>query len=231
MQPHNTPKRPNCRGSNFIDLTGQRFGRWLVIKRSESNGQSQPFWLCRCDCGTERIVDGHNLKKGGSQSCGCAGNEKTRERSRTHGMSRTTMHRIWCSMIKRCTNPHEAGYPNYGGRGINVCDEWRHNFQVFYDHVSSLPHFGEKGYSLDRIDNDGNYEPGNVRWATRDEQQRNTSRNIMVTFNGKTQCLTDWAIELGLPFRVLRDRIVKLEWETQRALATPVQKTKPKTKP
>jgi hypothetical protein len=174
------------------------------------------------------VVDSHNLKKGGSQSCGCIANEKTSKRSRTHGMSRTTVHSKWMSMIQRCTNALEAAYPNYGGRGIRVCDEWLNDFQAFYDHVSTLPHFGEKGRSLDRIDNDGNYEPGNVRWATRTEQQRNTSRNVSITFDGKTQCLTDWANELDLPRHVLQDRLFKLNWSVEHALTTPARKMRPK---
>jgi hypothetical protein len=223
-----TPQHPNRRGSNFIDLTGQRFGRWSVIERAANDTGWRPTWLCRCDCGTERVVDSHNLKKGGSQSCGCIATEKTSKRSRTHGMSHTTVHIRWMSMIQRCTNPLEAAYPNYGGRGITVCDEWSNEFQAFYDHVSTLPHFGEKGRSLDRIDNDGNYEPGNVRWATRPEQQRNTSRNVLITFNDKTLCLTDWANEIGLPRHVLQDRLFKLNWPIERALMTPARKMRPK---
>lgn len=155
------------------DLTGQRFGRLLVLEVAEPkkfpSGQSHTQFRCKCDCGKEVVVLSRNLLTGNTRSCGCLALE-----TRTiHNKWGTKCYRTWDHIIQRCTNEKYTGYANYGGRGITVCDEWRNSFDAFYNHVSKLPHYGEEGRSIDRIDNDGNYEPGNVRWATRSEQNSN----------------------------------------------------------
>lgn len=156
------------------DLTGQRIGMLTVIKRVENrtfpSGQTKMQYLCKCDCGSEVIVLGSNLlKKGNTTSCGCY----KIQLQTSHGLWGSKVYKVWDNMINRCFNPNATGYENWGGRGIMVCDEWKNDFQAFYDYVSKLPHFGERGRSFDRIDNDGNYEPNNVRWATRYEQTHN----------------------------------------------------------
>ena len=155
------------------DLTGKRFGRLLVLNMTDKRIDRRVVWECQCDCGNKHLVQSNSLLSGKTQSCGCLMNE-------CRGMSRTTHHKstekiyvVWQGMRKRCFSHYHKNFKDYGGRGIKVCDEWQHDFQSFYDHVSKLPHFGEKGYSLDRINNDGNYEPGNVRWATAKEQANN----------------------------------------------------------
>lgn len=154
-----------------LDLTGRRFGRLTVLERKGSkNGKSA--WLCRCDCGNEKIITASNLKTN-TVSCGCYHKEIAKEANIVHGRTHTKFAYIWNSMKQRCFNPNNKAFKNYGGRGITVCEEWKNDFQTFYDYVSSLPHFGEPGYSLDRINNDGNYEPGNVKWATKNEQNNN----------------------------------------------------------
>lgn len=154
-----------------LDLTGQRFGKLLVTERAGTrNGHSA--WLCRCDCGNTIIAIASNLKAG-TTSCGCYQREIAKKVKSTHGKAHTKIHYIWLAMKKRCFNENASQFKDWGGRGITVCDEWKNDFQAFYDYVSQLPHFGEAGYSLDRIDNDGNYEPNNVRWATRTEQNNN----------------------------------------------------------
>lgn len=115
-----------------------------------------------------------------------------------HGKSNTSLYNAWCAMLSRCSSPGNTSYKDYGGRGISVCAEWRDSFETFEFYVAQLPHFGENDYTLDRIDNDGNYEPGNVRWATSIDQHRNFRRNRMVTYNGKTQCVAAWAEETGI---------------------------------
>lgn len=155
----------------LVDLTGQRFGRLTVIERSGKQC-GHATWLCKCDCGNEVVVASNNLKKD-TFSCGCYQREQSRKSNTTHGIARSKIHFIWIAMKQRCFNPNNKGFCNYGGRGITVCEEWKNDFQAFYDYVSQLPHFGEEGYSLDRINNDGNYEPNNVKWSTKTEQNVN----------------------------------------------------------
>lgn len=155
------------------DLIGQRFGRWLVVGRAGSSKTRHALWQCKCDCGKETVVLGTNLKSGKSVSCGCWRVEKSISRCTKHNGYYTITYKTWANMIQRCTNPNTTHYKDYGGRGIKVCEEWKNDFQSFSAYVSSMPHFGEEGRSLDRINNDGNYEPGNVRWATKSEQNKN----------------------------------------------------------
>lgn len=157
-----------------LDLTGQRFGRLLAIKRCGTK-YGQSAWLCRCDCGNEKVITASNLKFN-TVSCGCYHKEIAKESNTVHGKAHTRLAYSWNAMKQRCFNQKHKAYKNYGGRGITVCQEWKDSFQAFYDYVSALPHFGEKGYSLDRINNDGNYEPNNVKWSTKTEQNNNRRR-------------------------------------------------------
>lgn len=164
-----------------ISLEGLRFGRLVVLSEAETKG-GHSAWICLCDCGVKTLpIRSDALRNGLTKSCGCLLREAVRkngENNRTHGMSHEKLHGVWAGMKARCNNPNTKYYEHYGGRGIKVCTEWERNFQSFYDHVSILPHCGEQGYSLDRIDNNGDYKPGNVRWATAMEQQNNKRTNI-----------------------------------------------------
>lgn len=160
-----------------IDLTGQRFGRLTVVGVHDIRNQ-QVRWLCRCDCGGEAIANSAHLRSGHTRSCGCIRREMTACLNQSHGMSRKPEYRVWTEMRRRCSIPTHKDYKYYGARGIGVCPEWQQSFVAFYDHVSKLPHFGEAGRSLDRINNNSNYEPGNVRWATATEQAHNRRRRI-----------------------------------------------------
>ena len=157
----------------LIDLTGQRFGCWTVLAlRSERSRFGEAVWDCRCDDGTRRDVTGCSLRTGNSTSCGCIAREKTRKRNFKHGHacrgSVTRAYRCWQAMLRRCFNPNCRGYCNYGGRGITVCERWL-KFENFYADTGDAP----PGMSIDRINNDGNYEPSNWQWATCREQARN----------------------------------------------------------
>jgi hypothetical protein len=154
----------------LIDLTGKTFGQLTVIGRAETANALEARWHCTCTCGGSTTTTGSNLRRGRATTCGCLRDQLLRERRTTHGAKGTPEYGIWCSMIQRCENPNDAAYPRYGGRGITVHPEWRADFAAFLRDVGHRP---SPELSLDRIDNDRGYEPGNVRWATAKQQANN----------------------------------------------------------
>jgi len=205
------PRNPiTNRVDRSIDMTGQRFGRWLVVGRAErpagiSNRDAR--WEVVCDCGNRAIVTRTSLVSGDSQSCGCLQREHasqvTTERFRTHGMTETSEYNIWCIMKRRCANPKSISYPLYGERGITVCERWLESFENFYADMGPRP---TPQHSIDRIDNNLGYSPENCRWATQLEQQNNRRTTHQVTYNGKTLTLLEWSKETGIPVKLLRSR-------------------------
>lgn len=152
------------------DMTGRRFGRLVALTRDGTTPLGLALWAFQCDCGTRVTLPATRVRAGAVASCGCLKLELFRENATTHGRSKTNLYGRWVSMKARCHNPKDARYADYGGRGISVCQEWRDSFEQFALDVGEPP---EPHLQLDRIDNDGNYEPGNVRWATRSQQQLN----------------------------------------------------------
>lgn len=205
-----------------IDLIGKKFGRLTVIKRAENTvlpcGQTKTRWLCRCDCGNEIITQGYSLKNGHTKSCGCLNREMRVIANTKHGKHGTRIYKSWESMKARCYNNNDKKFPRYGGRGITVCDEWRNDFQVFYDWAIS--HGYKEGLTIDRINNDGNYCPENCRWVGLNEQANNKSTNQFLTYNGETKTIAEWSRERGIRYETLRQRIVRYKWSAEKALET-----------
>lgn len=176
------------------DLIGQRFGRLVVISIGEPTPGGNTRWECKCDCGNTALVTGTNLKNGMTKSCGCIRKEISSAVHKTHGEKHSKLYGIWSAMKARCKNPNVYAYNRYGGRGISVCDEWQ-SFQNFMEW--SISNGYKEGLSLDRIDNNGNYEPSNCRWATKEQQSENTSQNVFFTYNGETHTMAQWAKIVG----------------------------------
>lgn len=214
---------------NFIDLTGQKFGRLTVLKRDgyDSRGK-RILWLCKCDCGNTVRVAGGNLKNGNTQSCGCY----FLDRVTKHGGSKKEgnkyrLYKIWSDMKARCSNPNEALYKNYGARGILVCDEWKDSFETFCEWAV------ENGYdynaprgecTLDRIDVNGNYCPENCRWIPINTQQYNKTTSRVLEYNGEKHALAEWADILGIKQTSLSSRINNLNWSIEDAFTIPIGK-------
>lgn len=204
---------------NFIDLTGQTFCRLTVVERAPNKGK-RTMWKCVCNCPngekTECIVSREHLRSGHTKSCGCLRDEVVTLRNLKHGKYNSRLHAIWSNMKRRCYNSKDQGYKDYGLRGITVCDEWRNNFQVFYDWA--MLHGYRDDLTIERSDVDGNYSPENCRWATAKEQANNKRDNHFITYNGKTKTLSQWEDELGIKQATLRHRINNYNWSIERAL-------------
>lgn len=195
------------------DLQGRRFGRLTVINRSPRKDGHTSWWICKCDCGNIKEVRGTSLKNGNTKSCGCyrseCGVKHGKEMMTKHGWYGTRLYSIYRGVIDRCENPSCPQYYNYGGRGIKICEEWRKSPQAFCEWAVANGY--STGLTLDRVNTDGDYEPSNCRWITIEEQQVNKRNNVRITFNGKTQCVAEWAREFGVKKHRLYQRI-KAGW-------------------
>lgn len=195
------------------DLTGQKFGKLTIIEYAYTDNYRRAIWKCQCECGNIVEVRGDMLRNGNTKSCGCL--------CTTHHKSNTRLYHIWQQAKDRCYNKNNKDYQDYGGRGIDVCQEWKDDFTAFYNWAM------ENGYkenlTIDRIDFNGNYGPSNCRWLTNLEQQRNKRNNIKFTYKGETHCLTEWCNILGLKYGRVRNRVRRLNWPIERALELEVK--------
>lgn len=198
-----------------MNIKGKVFGFLTVIKRKGfvvyESGKRVPVWECVCECGNMKKIRQPALTAGRTISCGCY----SKIASITHGMSGTSIYKRWGEIRQRCLNINSKAYIHYGGRGIKVCNEWN-NFETFYADMGDPP---TPEHSIDRIDNDGDYSPDNCRWATNAEQNRNQSTTRLISFRGKTLCLSEWARIVGVARSTLRDRLKN--WSLKQALTTP----------
>jgi hypothetical protein len=185
----------------FIDLTGEKYGRLTVIRRISTTGYGQPKWLCRCACGREAEVFGNALRAGRTHSCGCL----QRETATSHGGTGTSEFNVWQMMWQRCTNAKQNSYPRYGGRGIRVCDRWL-SFDNFRSDMGPKP---TPIHKLERVNNDGDYEPANCRWATPLEQGRNKANNRILEYRGGRRTLMEWCRLLGLKKSTAINRLAR----------------------
>lgn len=192
----------------FKDLTGIKFNRLTVLKfshRELRNNKWRYYWLCKCECGNEILIDRDNIKQGKQKSCGCF--EKENPSRKTHGYSKTRIYRIYNDMKNRCYNKNNKRYNCYGSRGIIICDEWKNDFKAFYDW--SMAHGYADNLTIDRIDVNGNYEPNNCRWATLKQQANNRRNNHYITYNNETHTISEWAEILKIKKQTLWARLNK----------------------
>ena len=197
-------------------MVGQRFGKLVVVSRAENDKKGQACWLCKCDCGGSTITTRYNLITGQTKSCGCI------LRSPKITKSDKKLSIVLSNMKSRCTNPNNTHYKYYGARGITVCEEWQHvdKFREWAYNNGYKP-----GLTIDRIDVNGNYEPSNCRWITRQEQSYNKTNNHLITYKGETKCLIQWAKEVGIDHRTIQVRL-KSGWTVEKALTTSVKDIK-----
>lgn len=199
------------------DLTGQRFGRLLVLPVTETRSGYKRFWLARCDCGVKKMISHERMVNGTTASCGCLKREMTVARNYRHGLSKTREYKIWTGMWGRCTNPKIKHFKNYGGRGIKVHESWK-SFEQFLADVGHSPHPKSE---IDRRDNDGDYEPSNVHWMSQLEQARNRRNSLHYTHDGRTQSLTAWAAEFGFNYHSLYYRLKERSLTFAQAVTMP----------
>jgi len=205
-------------GDRFGLLTAIELGPYLYRTK-------QRTWKCRCDCGREIVVRQDCLRSGNTASCGCQRKEHAAEAARrrctTHGQSKIAEYFVWKTMKARCLNPRNSEFKNYGGRGIWVCDRWRTSFVAFIQDLGLRP---SPAHSIDRINNDGNYEPENCRWAIGKEQARNTRANHRITIDGVIMTIAGWAERSGLKSGTISRRLLVYGWSAKEAVGKSARK-------
>lgn len=210
--------------SHIIDLTGKIFGRLLVLAQDFNCDRSKVTkWICRCDCGNVKSVNGSSLRRGLTKSCGCQNSELTSKRCRIYkgDKAKERLHSIWHGMKERCSRKTCISYPLYGAIGISVCDEWENSFFAFYEWAVQNGYSDE--LSLDRINNSVGYSPDNCRWVTAKEQSNNTKRNVFLTYNGETKTVAQWAEITGIKQHTIANR-KRNGWTDEECLEIPVIK-------
>jgi hypothetical protein len=204
---------------------GDQFGRLEILEETEikiaNNGRKYRQFICKCNCGNICIVQFRCLRDKRTISCGCYRYEINKTKSITHGKHNMPEYQVWRSMKKRCLNPNHDSYKNYGERGIKVCERWLNSFENFISDMGERP---SPKHSIDRINNNMNYETNNCRWATQTEQLNNTRFNVRIEHNGQNLTLAQWAKILNCDDGLIAARINKQKWDVKKAIETPVRK-------
>lgn len=220
--------------TNFIDLTGQKFGRLTVIELAETKNWNV-YWKCKCECGNYTTVLSSKLRVERTQSCGCIRKEIIIQRSEKHGLRHKRIYNIYCTMKARCYNSNSEEYHNYGGRGIVICKEWLgengiENFAkwAYENGYNESADFGQ--CTIDRIDVNGNYEPSNCRWTTNKEQMRNLRSTIYLTYHGETKSLCEWSEITGISRGTLYGRKKKFGYTDEECIDVPIGRRRGKRK-
>lgn len=178
-------------------MIGNKFGRLTIIDSADRASNGKLRWLCRCDCGNEKIIRWSNLKNGTTQSCGCLMIERVKQSNTRHGGYDSVEYHSWRQMMQRCYDRGCKDYPRYGGRGITVCEEWKRSFASFLASVGKKP---SPNLTIERSDNNGNYQPGNVRWATVADQNKNRSCTLIISVSGPSKTLAELAKLYGVKY-------------------------------
>lgn len=202
-------KGKSCGCDRYEDLTGKKFGKLTVIKKVGVSKEQQSKWLCKCDCGNEVVVSRTNLSinKTKTVSCGCWRKSLITK----HNKYKTNIYNVYVSMKQRCYNSNNPAYKYYGARGINVCNEWLDDFMNFYNWAINNGY--KENLSIDRINNNGNYEPNNCRWINSQEQMNNTRRNHYITYKNETHTIAEWARILNKDYNNLYKKLKKNNFE------------------
>lgn len=196
----------------FIDITGQKFGRLTALYKLHNCHKDHTYWLCICECGNLTEVNSGNLRNNHTRSCGCLNKDTITK----HGKFKTRLYRIWRGMKDRCHYKTCKAYTNYGARGIIVCDEWKDDFETFYNWAMDNNYRDD--LTIDRIDYNKNYTPDNCRWVDRKTQNRNMRNNRNYTIDGETKCLAEWCEIMNLNYDKVYSRIMYYNWSIERAL-------------
>jgi hypothetical protein len=204
------------RKGKFQDLIGKTFGKLTVLKLEGKDKYGKYRWICRCDCGNVKITDTSQLNSGYTQSCGCIRREQLVERNKSHGLAHTPLYNVWTSMKGRCNQPNNTAYKNYGGRGIAICEKWN-SFEGFLEDMGDSY---AKGFSIERLDVNGNYCKENCIWADAITQANNTRTNLYITVDGRTDTFANMCRIYGLTYATAQHRYQR-GWEIEKVFKTP----------
>lgn len=200
-------------------LVNKKFGRLKVLSYKGRNKQYDSLWECVCDCGKTKTVRSGALKSGHTKSCGCFRSEMVSKSRTTHGLINDNykLYKVWIGIKQRCFNPKNKSFIDYGGRGIKICEEWKLSFESF--HNWSISNGYSEGLSIDRVDNDGNYELSNCRWTTKKFQSRNRRNCVKIKYENKSLTASEWSDITGIPSKVLTQRI-RRGWTPEKTITT-----------